>query len=348
MANMNRPKRVTMRDIAPLAGVGVMTVSRVLAGKPGAGPETREAVERAAKTLGYRKHGPATILRTGQRLGWLALIVNDISNPFYGVIADAVDTVARSAGYFLVVACTKEDPSIEREIVEGLLARHVDGLVLVSADTDHSYLSREMAAGTGVVFLDRPPSGIAADTVLPDNEAGARGGVECLIKRGHKRIAFLGGFEHIYSGRTRFEGYRLALQSAGLYDPSLVRWGLHDADAVVRALPQLLDGEAPTGIFGSNNVLAIAAAHEVRLTDRPVDILGFDDLPRVREAMIDFVAFDAGRMGTSGARMLLEQLKGGHRPPRRVIVPTRLIERRVAARRSIHLPAGRLPAELPV
>ena len=112
-------------------------------------------------------------------------MIEDVANPFYSAVAQAVEAVARDRGFLLITASAREDAERERELVGALLRRRVDALLVVPAGPDHRYIST--AART--VFLDRPPRGIEADTVLIDNLGGARRAVEHLIAHGHTRIA---------------------------------------------------------------------------------------------------------------------------------------------------------------
>src|SRR3954462_14211232 len=174
--------RPTMRDVAQVAGVSLKTVSRVINGEAGVADPTAARVARAIAAIGFERNDLAASLRHGRSSSTLGLVIEDVANPFYSAIAQAVEAAARDRGFLLITASAREDAERERELVTALLRRRVDALLIVPAGPDHRYISGRAA------FLDRPPRGIEADTVLLDNVGGARAAVEHLIAHGHARI----------------------------------------------------------------------------------------------------------------------------------------------------------------
>src|ERR671921_2583128 len=240
--------RPTMRDVAERAGVSLKTVSRVINAEPGVATETAERVGAAIAELGFQRNDLARSLRQGRSSSTIGLLIEDVGNPFYSAIAQAVEQSARAHGCLLITSSCEEDPDRERELVRALLRRRVDALLLVPASEDHAYLRRELG-DTPVVFLDRPPQGLEADAVLLDNLGGARMAVEHRVAQGHRRIAYVADPGVLYTARERLAGYREAMRAAGLeVDPDLVRLGSHDAaqaEAVVRELLALPPGRRP-------------------------------------------------------------------------------------------------------
>src|SRR3954468_21936091 len=173
-----RTTRPTMRDVALAAGVSLKTVSRVINDEPGVASATADRVAAAISELGFQRNDLARSLRQGRSSSTLGLVIEDVANPFYSAIAQAVEAEARDHGYMLITASCEEDPARERELVQALLRRRVDALLLVPASRDHEYLARNEIP---VVFLDRPPTGLDADCVLLDNLGGARSAVEHLL-----------------------------------------------------------------------------------------------------------------------------------------------------------------------
>jgi LacI family transcriptional regulator len=202
-------RRPTMRDVAAVAGVSLSTVSRVVNGSPPVRPDLAEKVERAVEMLGYRHNLAARNLRRADRLSAsIGLVFEDVSNPFFSAIHRGVEDVARARSVMTFAGSSDEQPDRERELAEALIARRVDGLVVVPAAGNHSYLAREIAAGLALVFVDRPPRFLDADTVLSDNLGGARAAVSHLLARGHRRVAFLGDQPEIFTAAERLRGYR--------------------------------------------------------------------------------------------------------------------------------------------
>src|SRR5262249_2297861 len=145
--------------------------------------ETATRVREAIEQLGFRRNDVARALRRGQRFRMLGLVIEDVANPFYSAIARGVEEVTRMRGQLLVTGSSDEDPLRERELALLLCERRVDGLLVVPAGDDHRYLLPDLRLGMQVVFIDRPPGNIDADSVLLDNAGGAWGAAEHLLAR---------------------------------------------------------------------------------------------------------------------------------------------------------------------
>ena len=328
------PRRPTMNDVAALAGVSLSTVSRVVNGHGAVRADSVERVQEAIRALGYRRDHAASILRRADRASAsVGLVFEDVSNPFFSAIHRGVEEVARARGVLTFVASSDEDPERERELAEAFLSRRVDGLIVVPAGADHSYLRAERDAGVALVFVDRPPAFIDADFVVSDNAGGAFAATAHLIASGHRRIAFLGDRERIFTATERLRGYRDALAVHGIaYDQALVRMELHDSDAASAAAGELLAfGDPPTAIFSAQNLITIGTVQRLRALDlhRTIALVGFDDLTLADavEPGLTVVAQDAHELGRLTAELLFARLDGDGGPSRRVEVPTQLIER---------------------
>jgi LacI family transcriptional regulator len=321
-----------MRDVALLAGVSLKTVSRVINDEPGVATATAARVSDAIAELGFQRNDLARSLRQGVTSSTLGLVIEDVANPFYSAIAQAVESAARDRGYLLITTSCEEDPERERELVQALLRRRVDALLLVPASRDHAYV-RETAAGTPVVFLDRPPVGLEADCVLLDNLGGARTAVEHLLAHGHERIAVIGDAYELYTAAERLAGYRQALAAAGVpVREELVRLGTHDAaqaEAVVRELLELPPDRRPTALFAGNNRNAVGALRALRGAEQQLALVGFDDfeLADLLAVPATVVRHDSQRMGAYAAALAFERLDGAEHPARTVVVPTELVIR---------------------
>ncbi|AXI81140.1 LacI family DNA-binding transcriptional regulator [Peterkaempfera bronchialis] len=320
-----------MKDVAARAGVGLKTVSRVVNGEPGVTSDTAERVQAAITALGFRRNDSARILRKG-RTASVGLVLEDIADPFYSSLSRAVEEVSRLHGSLLFTGSSDEDPEREEQLALAFCARRVDGLVIVpAAGADHRYLAPEVRAGIATVFIDRPPLGLNADTVLAANAAGAREGTGHLIRQGHRRIAFLGDSPDIHTAAERLRGYREAMAEAGLpVDPNWVAMGPTTPDRVGAALTAALTGPAPaTALFCGNNRVTVAAVRRLRSLDRSVALIGFDDLEfaDLLSPGLTVVAQDPAGMGRAAAQLLFARLGGYTGPPRRVELPARLIIR---------------------
>jgi LacI family transcriptional regulator len=322
--------RPTMRHVAERAGVSLKTVSRVINDEPNVARATAERVTAAIAELGFRRNDLARSLRRGSTSATLGLVIEDVANPFYSAIAQAVETVARERGFMVIAGSCSEDPEREVELVQALLRRRVDALVLVPASHDHAWLAGEE---TPVVFLDRPPRGVDADAVLLDNAGGARSAVEHLLAQGHRRIACVADPEELVTSAERLAGYREALADAGVPpDPRLVRTEARrpeHSQAIVAELLALPPDVRPTALFTGNNRHTVGALRALRGRDREVALVGFDDfeLADLLATPTTVVRHDSHRMGVEAAGLAFMRLDGLHDPPRRVVLPTELVPR---------------------
>ena len=320
--NATRP---TMRHVADMAGVSLKTVSRVINAEAGVTPATAERVTAAIAELGFERNDLAASLRHGRSSSTLGLVIEDVANPFYSAIAQAVEAAARDRGFLLITASAREDAERERELVSALLRRRVDALLIVPAGPDHRYL----ASSSRAVFLDRPPLGIEADTVLLDDHGGARSAVEHLIAQGHTRIACVADDSELYTVRQRIAGYREALAAAGLAeDPALLQTGNSDVAAARAAVERLLRmPDKPTALFTANNRNTIGALHALAGAPNPVALAGFDDFELADLLGTTVVRADPWKLGEQGAALAFARLDGDDGPPRTVTIPTQLVQR---------------------
>ena len=323
--------RPTMRDVAERAGVSLKTVSRVINEEPGVAAETATRVGSAIAELGFQRNDLARSLRQGRSSSTIGLIIEDVGNPFYAAVVQAVEQTARAHGCMLITSSCEEDPERERELVEALLRRRVDALIIVPASRDHSYLPRALGGSTPIVFLDRPPEGIDADCVLLDNQGGARLAVEHLLEHGHRRIAYVADPDGLYTAAERLAGYREAMLAAGVdIDPALVRLGSHDAaqaESVVRELLALPSDQRPTALFCGNNRHTVGALHALRGLEGELALVGFDDFELADLLGTTVVRHDSQELGQHAAALAFGRLDGVNGPARRVIVETEIVAR---------------------
>jgi LacI family transcriptional regulator len=323
-----------MRDVAALAGVGVKTVSRVINNEPGVTPAMTERVLEAARALSFQPDLTAgTLRRNDRRSRSLGLILASVENPFCAAVHRAVEDVAVHRGVAVFSASIDEDPERERQLVAAFTARRVDGLIMTAASADHAYLRDEQDSGTPIVLVDRPPHGLDVDSVLVDNAEGARQATAHLIAHGHRRIAYLGDLARIETARLRHEGFLAATREAGLLGDQIRSIeGLHSEDEAEAAAHALFDDpQPPTAIFTSQNLVTIGTIRALRSRglEHVVALVGFDDfeLADLLQPAVTVIAQDPGLMGRLAAEQIFERLDGGRFPPRRTVVPTRLIER---------------------
>jgi LacI family transcriptional regulator, galactose operon repressor len=327
-----------MRDVAALASVSLKTVSRVVNGETNVAPELAERVHAAAAQLRYQPNLTASNLRRSDKKSFtIGLLVQDVANPFSAAIFRAVEDVAAAAGVSVLASSLDEDPARERVVTADLVARRVDGLIIVPTGTDQSYLRLEQQSGTALVFIDRPPRVLAADTVLADNHGGTVDAMRCLLERGHRRIAYVGDLESIQSAQERYAGYAAALSDAGIpLDPRLVRHNVHSQEKAQAVCAELLTAPGPpSALFTARNVITTGAVRALRAhgLERSVALIGFDDfeLADILQPSVAVVAQDPAAMGKLSTELLLSRIGSGPGfEPTRHILPTRLIVRESA------------------
>jgi len=323
-----------MREVAALAGVSLKTVSRVINAEPGVSAELATRVGAAIERLDYRHNLQASSLRrVDGKSATIGVILEDIANPFSSTLHRAIENVAVKRGVLVLAGSLEEDAARERELVSAFASRRVDGLVVMPASHDHSYLLNERKAGTALVFVDRPPSFLDADTVLTDNVGGARRGIQHLVAHGHRRIAYVGDLQSIVTAALRYQGYREELDAHRLpLDPDLVRLDLRGTEPAEAETTKLLAlRPAPTAIFAAQNLLTIGVFRALRRLGlhHKVALVGFDDflLADLLDPGITVIAQDPAAMGTAAAELLFNRLDGDRSPTVHRIIPTRLIAR---------------------
>lgn len=323
--------RPTMLDVARAAGVSLKTVSRVVNNEPRVNEETRERVNHAVQSLGYRHNDIARSLRQGQIASTLGLVIEDLVNPFYSHLACGVEQVALQYNFMVILCNSEEKPSRERELVNALLRRRVAGLLIVPAGYDHSYLKNEQSMGMPIVFLDRPPVNLDADTILLDSHAGTHEAVRHLLQHGHRRIGLICGDPGVHTGAGRVAGYLEAFNEWGVpIDESLLCFGCDDPTKAEAAVHELLTlASPPTAIFSTSNRISIAVLRTLHDYTRQIAFIGFDDfdLAEMLPTPITVIKHDPTEMGRKGAELLFARLNGDERPPQHLLLPTELLAR---------------------
>ena len=309
--------RPTMKEVAALSGTSLKTVSRVMNEEAGVSPELIKKVKQAALSLNYQPNFTASSLRRSDgKTNTIGLLLEDVANPFSSALQRAIEEVARDRGVAVLAGSVDEDSARERELAAAFISRRVDGLIVVPAGHDQSYLQIEKQSGTPMVFVDRPPSLLDADSVLTANHDGARLGVQHLIDNGHERIAYLGDLATISTAVDRLAGYRDALERAGIeFDPSIVKQNLRASFEAEIFTNELMDSDyPPSAIFASQNLISIGvmqALHRAGLQNT-IALVGFDDIPMVELITPGLTAIiqDVSGLGKTAAELLFDRIDG--------------------------------------
>jgi LacI family transcriptional regulator len=322
-----------MREVAASARVSLKTVSRVVNGEPGVTPKLTERVTAAVEKVGYRHNLTASSLRrTGGRSASVGVVLEDVANPFSSALHRSIEDVAVTRGVLVFAGSSDEDESRERELVAAFTSRRVDGLIILPASHDHSYLNMEREAGTAIVFVDRPPHFFDADTVLADNAEGVRRGIRHLAGQGHRRIAYLGDLHTIATAVERHRGYVEEVAAQNLEVDGLARLDVRGTEGAEAAVAELFAmPRPPTALFTGQNLLTIGACRALRRLKlhQQVALVGFDDilLADLLEPGITVIAQDPAAMGRAAAELLFNRLDGDRSPSHHHVVETKMIVR---------------------
>jgi len=280
-------------------------------------PVLAAKVCRAAAQLNYQPNLTASSLRRGDgRSLMIGLMLGDVASPVSSGIYRSAESMARRRGFGVLAGSLDEDPGQERELASTILLRRADGLIIVPAGHDHSYLRHELDMGTALVFVDRPPRFLAADSVVSDNRDGAAAGVRHLIDHGHRRIAYLGGLTSVFTAQDRYRGYLDSMRQAGLcVDARLARHDLHSVTATEAAVTEILAGQnLPTALFAEQSLATIGVIRALRLAGLhwQVALVGFGDFPLadLLDPPVTVVAQDPGTIGAIAAELLFRRIDG--------------------------------------
>lgn len=320
-----------IQDVARAAGVAPITVSRVINNSGYVAAEVRARVEAAVAELGYVPNRLASSLRS-RRSHTLALVLSDITNPFFTTMTRGVEDAASERGYMVIVGNTDEREAEELKRVRLLVGQRVDGVLLVPARHGAQSLALLAQQRTPVVVLDRRVESETVDVVRCDSEGGARQLGELLRALGHMRVALLTGPAGVSTSDDRVAACRGAFGADA--DCRVYHGEFTPASGAAMTRQALAVEPRPTALFAANNFItigALRALHELGLSvPEEVALVGFDDLP---EALVTFpfltvAAQPAYEMGRQAVDLLLARLEGDESAPRReVVLPSELIVR---------------------
>lgn len=332
---MNKNK-VTIKDVARKAGVSPATASRVAGNYGYVSKAIRQKVLAAIRELGYRPNAVARSMVT-KSTHTLGLVVTDITNPFFAHLMRSVENATWEAGYTLFLANTDENIQREEAIIQTILERQVDGLILVPATSQSTpYLEHFIQQGIPLVLLDRSVKGLAADAVMVDNENGAFQAVTHLIRLGHRRIGMVIDNLDISTNAERLTGYRRALSEADLpVEEQLIQSCQFTEQSAFNLATEMFNHpQRPTALFAANNFMTLGILHAAREANLriPEDIalVGFDDVEWTvfSPLQITAVAQPVQELGNVTAKRLLMRLQGDQTFPMEIRLKTNFIVRK--------------------
>ena len=319
-ASHTKSETVTLKDVAEAAGVHLSTVSRVLnpTRRKMVSDDVAQRVQKIAKEMGYRTNPFAYGLRT-KKSNTIGVVVPDLANPIFPPIIRGIENTLRQVGHTTIFADTEEDTDEESVIVERILARQVEGLIMATAHRKKKTSAAALPENIPVVLVNRGTDNGDILSVTNDDFLGAKLAVEHLIELGHTQIAHLAGPQFLTTGCQRRKGYLSAMKKYGLKpDKDLIvpcgGFGFENGKA---GFEKLLQRNIPfTAIFAANDFLALGCYHRMRKhkisCPEDVSIVGYNDMPfsDMFDPALTTIRIDLYKMGNYAAELLLKILDG--------------------------------------
>lgn len=331
--------RTTIRDIANYTGLSITTVSLVLNNKPSKIPEkTKQKVIEAAEKLNYSPNHLAVGLVT-KRTQTLGLIVSDISNIFFGILAKGVEKACQKEGWTVMLCNSWDLHERDMELIRVLTNKSVDGIIYcMSSDSDREKAeeSYNLLKKSNVPFIeiDSDFAETAKHNVFFDNEKGGYLATKHLIEMGHRRIACITGPKGVDCQKGRIQGYRMALEESGIpYDPSIMVEGYYSMESGIKAVEQL-KGKDFTGIFAFNDMMAFGVFKALKQMNihvpEDISLVGYDDVPlcEILEVPLTTIKQPIYEMGYAAAQNMIMLIQRGSDEDTNVMFSPVLMERK--------------------
>jgi LacI family transcriptional regulator len=333
--------------VAKIAGVGVMSVSRVVNGTRKVSPETEEKVRAAIRRIGYEPNEAARVLK-GHRAKILGLIVPDLADPFFATCANAIQEAAREAGYMTLMVASSHQANVERQQAEVMMQRQIAGLIVIPTGTENDFYLNARASGLPIVSLDRPLENVDADAVLVDNREASMKLVQHLIGHGHEDILCILDEYRMFTKQERLSGYMQAMREAKL--PTRVCMVGPVSGSVAEQLPAILASTSrPTAIFAASDLLTVQVLRLMQSMSigipQEIALAVFDDFDAATliTPQVTVVRQPVADLGRKAVSLLLQRIEGdGALPATQVVMPTELV---IRASCGCKMPVGRYKAK---
>ena len=326
----------TIRDVAVRAGVSPATVSNVLSGIRGVRADSRTSVIEAAAALGYKSNHMASSLRRGTTRT-IGVVVPDLANEFFSGLVTHWEAQAANAGYEIIVASSGDDVVTETRRLQSLIARRVDGLLVVASQDDFGAAAGFPADLPPAVLVDRAFGHRRFDTVASDNVAAGYEGTRHLLGLGHRDIAVVTSAETHVHLRDRVTGYRRALQEAGLSGRERLVMGGRSVEECRRAIERELQRpDRPSAIFATTFFATLGAIKAVHALDiafpQRISLVAFEhsEWMTVFQPYLTTVAQQREDLAAHSWRVLIERIGSPAAKRRRVTIPVHLSVRESA------------------
>ena len=321
--------KVSIRDVAQHAGVSIATVSHVVNHTKYVSEEVTARVQQSIAELGYVPDSRARSFKKGS-CNLIGFVIPDISNYFWAIIIEEVETALALEGYHLIIANTKENETREIEDLQLLSSGMVDGLIIGSTLTDSERIDRILPENFPIVFIDRQPLGCHHDSITISNYGSIFNGVTQLIQAGHTRIGYICGLMRLSTSQERLQGYYDAMQRHGLpVEPEFVQPGDSMSMSALQPMRRLLDAGC-TAMVISNNVMTddvlAALQREPAYASRNIDVVAYQEGNHIcaLEPPLALIDQPAAQMGRLAAQQILARIKQPDAPVKNVALSSNL------------------------
>ena len=304
----------TMKDIANRTGLGLATISSYFNGG-NVREKNRIKIEEAIEELHYEVNEVARGLKTNATKT-IGVVIPELNNTFCAEIITGMEDMLRSHGYATIVCDCRTDKKLEREAVEFLIRKRVDGIINMPVDGEGKHLRKFQKTGKPIVLIDRSIRGLTCDSVLVDNQKAAEDAIDLFLEKGHRHIGIIGGPEDVFTAQERLKGYKHALLRAGIpIRDSLISHGDYTIQGGVRELEKLVkDNPDMTAVFVTNYEMtmgAVIGVNELGISmPEDLSVIGFDNLQFARACnpKLTIVSQPTEEIAREVARVILKRL----------------------------------------
>lgn len=326
---------VTIYDVAREAGVSMATVSRVVNNNPNVKPQTRKKVFEAIERLGYRPNAVARGLAS-KKTTTVGVVIPDISNSIFAEVARGIEDIANMYHYNIILCNADKRKEKEIRVINTLLEKQVDGLLFMGGAVTDEHVQAFKTANVPIVLCATTDEQGTIPSVDIDHEAAAFDAVTALIDKGHTSIAMISGtLQDPANGFARFQGYKRALETAGLaYDESLVRVGNYRYESGIEAMKYFLElADKPTAVFSATDEMAIGAIHAIQdfglKVPEDISVISVDNsrAASMVRPQLTSVAQPMYDIGAVSMRLLTKLMKKESVEHSKVVLPHELISR---------------------
>ena len=325
---------VTIKDIAEAAEVSITTVSRVLNDKPDVSSPTRRKVIKKINELGYKPNSIARGLAL-QKTNTLGLIIPDISNPFFPDIARGVEDTANKKGYSVIFCNTDNKEKKEKEAIELMKEKQVDGILLSLSKSNKNELKNLRNIEYPIVQIDRKIPDINYPSIIIDNVQSAYNATQYLIKNNHRKIAHITGDLKTITGSKRLKGFKKAMTEYNLdLKKKYIKQGDYSKESGYKNMIKLLKtNNPPSAVFIANDLMAVGAyqaVFELNLSiPKEISIIGHDniDFAKLVNPSLSTMNQPKYKLGSKAVNLLIKEIENNSLSNEEIILPTKLINR---------------------